>query len=90
MKFNLIAIAGWIYLIILPFGIIKYIKTGTVYTKWATYSGDSARDALIGYILLAIFLGSYSISETIKFYRKWKNQKDFSTIRTDNHDKNKM
>ncbi|MDD4976686.1 MAG: hypothetical protein PHY93_20190 [Bacteriovorax sp.] len=66
MKLNFMAIAGWVYLLILPFGIYKYIKTGNFYSRW----GGDPRDNLIGFILLAVLLGSYSISETYKVYLK--------------------
>lgn len=61
---------GYVWLLVTPFVCFRFFKEGTVSTKWGIYTGDSAIVALVGYILLALLFGYYSIKETITYFNK--------------------
>jgi hypothetical protein len=64
-----IVFAGWSLLLAIPFEIRAYLYKNEISNRWGTYSGSTARDILIGEIVLTIAFGAYSIIETIKFLK---------------------
>lgn len=74
MKLSFVVICGWINLFLIPLVVLRFISTRTFYARWVIYSGEAARNALIIYILIGIILAGYSISETVKLFRKKKIQ----------------
>ena len=69
---KLIIINGYVWMIALPFTISRYISTRTISSKWGSFIGNDARDALIGYSLLTLLFGWMSIKETLIYYKNYK------------------
>jgi hypothetical protein len=71
-------LAGWLSLIVIPLQLNTYLKKDEFNTRWGAFSGTSARDALLGYVLIELIWGSYALWEAYKYFRvKYASKKNY-------------
>ena len=78
---KLFLITGYLSLILIYVNINRYLEKGYLRTRWGTFSGDNARHALIGFILLYLLFGLYALWETYKFIKaRYFTNKEISIL----------
>jgi|GEM_PF-3345815 hypothetical protein len=57
------------------YGSFDYLRTGTIYSKWGPATGFQGLIDFAGYWIIALIWSSYSLKETLAYFRK-KKEKD--------------
>lgn len=86
---NKMKIFFWLFLFILSLLFIWveinfYLRTGELRSRWGVLSGTNARDALIGYVVMATLWGVYAIW---KAYQNYRGESDIEKNEPDNSNK---
>ena len=71
---KLMIVNGYIWIVLVPIVVWRFLQDGTINTKWGRLSGSSASNALIGYCLLAGLFGFYSIKESVYHFKRKKKE----------------